>query len=411
MSARPAALLGLLATTAALAGCARKPPEPVKTPPPVVIVANPVVQSVSDYEDFAGRTEAYKVVELKPRVTGHLRNIYFKDGQDIEQGKPLFEIDDLTYRAQLAQAEAVLVKAKTQLQTAIDRFLIVEKGFKNGTEGEDQYLTAKGVMEAAEADVRSALAAVDVAATNLKFCRIHAPFDGRLSKSAVDEENLVKADETLLTTIVRLDEVYATFDIDEQSVLRRRKLIQKGALTSARVEPLVVKVAQADDDDFPLTGVVVFSDNQFDADTGTLRVRALIHNQKINTPPWYMLSPGQFVRVRVPLGPPRTATLVPEKAIGSDQGQRFVFVVSAKNVVERRNVAVGQQYGQLRVIETAPEDAPVTPSDRVIVEGLLRVRQGAEVNPKPLDGPKPTPAAKPAPAPAPPAAPAPRERK
>lgn len=410
MSARRTALIAFTVVAAALIGCSRKPPEPAKTPPPVVIVSNPVVQTVSDYEDFAGRTEAYKVVELKTRVTGHLRNIHFKDGQDIEQGKPLFEIDDLTYRAQLALAEASLAKAEKQLQTAAAKFSIIAEGFKGGTEGKDQYVTAEGVKLAAEADVKVARASLELAAANLRFCRVYAPFDGRLSKSMVDEETLVKADETLLTTIVRLDEMYATFDVDEQSVLRRRKLIQKGSVTSARNEPLVVQIAQADDDDFPLTGVIVFSDNQLVADTGTLRIRALVHNQRIKNTALYMLSPGQFVRVRVPLGAPRTAVLVPEKALGSDQGQRFVFVVNDKNTVERRNVIVGQQYGQNRVIETAPGDKTVTPSDRVIVEGLLRVRQGAEVNPKQFDAPKdkgrgPEPKVERA------VAPAPRERK
>lgn len=388
MSARCTAPLAFIAATAALLGCSRKPPDPVKTPPPVVIVANPVVQTVSDYEDFAGRTEAYKVVELKARVTGHLRNIFFKDGQDIEQGKPLFEIDDLTYRAQLAQAQAALVKAENHLRIAADTYGIVEEGFKGGTEGKEKYLAALGAKQEAESDVQSARAAVDLAATNLRFCRVYAPFDGRLSRSMVDEENLVKADETLLTNVVRLDEVYATFDVDEQSVLRRRKLIDRGSVSSSRSEPLTVRIGQADDDDFPLSGLVVFSDNQLDSDTGTLRVRALVHNRRIKNSPLYMLSPGQFVRVRVPLGAPRTAVLVPEKAIGSDQGQRFVFVVNAQNTVERRNVIVGQQYGQNRVIETAPGDKTVTPSDRVIVEGLLRVRQGAEVNPKQFDAPK-----------------------
>jgi multidrug efflux system membrane fusion protein len=138
----------------------------------------------------------------------------------------------------------------------------------------------------------------------------------------------------------------------------------------------------------------VFSDNQIDAGTGTLRVRALIHNPKIDRPPYYMLSPGQFVRIRMPVGPPRDAVLVPEKAIGSDQGQRYVFVVNDQNVVERRNVRVGQQYGTLRVVE----DNVVSPGDRVIVEGLLRVRPGAEVNPKPAPQQPKSPAGGAAPA-------------
>jgi RND family efflux transporter MFP subunit len=199
-----------------------------------------------------------------------------------------------------------------------------------------------------------------------------------LSKRAVDEENLVKADETLLTTVVRLDKLYATFDVDERTVIRVRRLIQAGGATSSREQPAEVKLALADDDDFSLTGSLVFTDNQIDADTGTLRARAEVTNPKLSRAPWFLLSPGQFVRVRVPIGPPRNAVLVPERAVGSDQGQRFVYVVNDKNAVERRNVRVGQLYGAMRVIE----DAAVAPKDRVIVDGLLRVRPGIEVNPK-----------------------------
>jgi multidrug efflux system membrane fusion protein len=164
-------------------------------------------------------------------------------------------------------------------------------------------------------------AAAQLAATNLRYCSIRAPFAGRLSKRFVDEENLIKADETALTTIVQLDHVYATFDIDERTVTRVRKLIDRGEVTSSRVQPLEVQIALADDDGFSLSGQVVFTDNQIDAGTGTLRVRASILNPRLSRAPWYMLSPGQFVRVRVPIGQPRDAVLVPEKAIGSTRGR------------------------------------------------------------------------------------------
>jgi multidrug efflux system membrane fusion protein len=388
MSTRCPLALALLSAAAGLAGCARKPPEPVKTPPPVVVVDRPVVQRVNDYEDFAGRTEPFKVVELKSRVTGYLKTIHFKDGQDIESGKPLFDIDDRAYKAELGKAKATLHKAREHLKTTTNTYSLVRQAYESGGESKDKLDIAAGDMAEAGADVELALAAVELAETNLHFCNITAPFDGRLSKRLVDEENLVKADETSLTTIVRLDEVYATFDVDERTVIRIRKLIFSGGAKSSRTEPLGVRVALADDDDFTLSGRVVFTDNQIDAGTGTLRVRAVIPNPRLAVAPWYLLSPGQFVRIRLPIGPPRDAVLVPEKAIGSDQGQRFVFVVNAENAVERRNVRVGQQYGQSRVIE----DGVLSPADRVIVEGLLRVRPGVEVNPKPVP-----PSGKPAP--------------
>jgi multidrug efflux system membrane fusion protein len=398
MRTRPILAVALAAALAVLVGCARKPPEPLKTPPPVVVVDRPVLQRVNDYEDFAGRTEAIKVVELKSRVTGYLKRIHFKDGQDIEEGKPLFDIDDRAYKAELGKAKAALHKAQDHLKTATDNYARVKQSYDGGGESKEKYDQTVGDLAEAKDDVELQMSAVELAETNLKFCRITAPFDGRLSKRLVDEENLIKADETLLTTIVRLDILYATFDVDERTAPRVTELVDNGDWLNKRLR---IHLALGDDshDDKPfgagtLVGHVVFVDNQIDPGTGTLRVRAEVPNPRRGLSPQPQLRPGQFVRVRVPLGEPHEAILVPEKAIGSDQGQRFVFVVNTDNTVERRNVRVGQQYGQSRVIE----DRVVTPSDRVIVEGLLRVRPGIEVNPKPA------PAAAPAQrAPAPPA--------
>lgn len=393
MSARHAAAILLLAFVTVLIGCARKPPEPVKTPPPVVVVDHPVARKVNDYEDFAGHTEPVKVVAVKSRVTGYLKSIHFKDGQDVEQGKKLFDIDERPFKAEVDKAYATLNKAKASFETATADYNRAEEQYGKGVIGKAEFDKAKGVMAEAKADIEYALAAIESAETNLRFCSIHAPFDGRLSMRLQHERDLIKGDETLLTTIVMLDEMYVTFDVDERTVMRVRKLIQKGEVTSSRQEPRRVQLALADDDDFTLSGVITFADNQIDAGTGTLRVRATITNTKIDRAPWYMISPGQFVRIRMPIGPPRDVILVPEKAIGSDQGQRFVFVVKTteetvvedgaskvvkKNIVERRNVRVGQQYGTMRVIE----DDVLSPSDSVIVEGQLRVRGGVEVNPK-----------------------------
>ncbi|MDY3560001.1 efflux RND transporter periplasmic adaptor subunit [Gemmata sp. JC673] len=379
MSTRHLFAAVFFACAVGLIGCARRPPEPVKTPPPVVYVSAPTVEKVNDYEDFAGRTEPYRVVELKSRVTGHLKKIHFRDGQDIEEGEPLFDIDGRVYRAQLEQSKAQLVKAEAHLKTATDNYTRVKDLYDRGVAGREDYDIKAGEKAEAEAEVSSVRAAANLAATNLRYCHIRAPFNGRLSKRFVDEENLVRADDTALTTIVQLDYLYATFDVDERTVTRVRKLIDRGEVTSSRVQPLQVQIALADDDGFTLSGQVVFTDNQIDAGTGTLRIRATILNPRLSRAPWYMLSPGQFVRVRLPIGQPRDAVLVPEKAIGSDQGQKFVYVLNAKNEVERRNVVVGQQYGRSRVIE----NGAVKPSDKVVVEGMLRVRPGIEVNPKP----------------------------
>jgi multidrug efflux system membrane fusion protein len=379
---RPLVAAGLLVAAAILAGCARKTPEPAKTPPPVVTVTAPVARLVSDYEDFTGRMEPVRVVEIKARVTGYLERVYFQDGQDITEGKPLFDIDRRLYKAEYDKATAALTKAQKHYKTMEANYTRAKIGYDKGSLGKEAYDVALGELGEAEADIGSATAAVELAETNLKFTRISAPFDGRLSKRMVDPSNLVKADETALTTIVALDTLYATFDVDERTVMKFRRLIEKGEVTSSREQPRPVRIGLADDEDaFPLTGLISFTDNQIDAGTGTLRVRATIRNPRLNRPPWYMLSPGQFVRVRLPIGNPRSALLVPEKAIGTDQGQKYVFVVNDRDEVERRNVRLGPQFGNFRVIE----DGVLKPADRVVVDGLLRVRPGAKVNPKPAE--------------------------
>lgn len=372
----------LVVAAASLAGCSRKPPEPAKTPPPVVTVTTPVARLITDYEDYTGRMEPVRMVELKSRVTGYLENIYFQDGQDITAGKPLFDIDRRLYKAEYDKAAAALNKAEQHFKTAQKNFKREDDSQKSGTGSREAYDKAAGDLAESEADIGSATAALELATANLRFTRISAPFDGRLSKRMVDPGNLVKADETALTTIVALDTLYATFDIDERTVMKFRKLIEKGEITSSREQPRSVQIATADDEDsFPLSGFLTFTDNQIDAGTGTLRVRATVRNPPLKRPPWYMLSPGQFVRVRLPIGNPRRALLIPEKSLGTDQGQKYVFVVNDRDEVERRNVRLGPQFGSFRVIE----DNVLKPGDRVIVDGLLRVRPGTKVNPKPAE--------------------------
>jgi multidrug efflux system membrane fusion protein len=382
MPTRPVAALLLFAAAAALAGCARKTPDPVPTRPADVVVDYPIARTITDYEDFTGRTEPVQAVELKARVTGYLENVYFKDGQDITAGKPLFDLDRRVYKAEYDKATAALTKAERHLKTMESNYQRAKFAHDRGSLAREAFDVAAGDLAEAEADVAFAAASLELADTNLKFTRVSAPFDGRLGKRLVDPGNLVKADETPLVTLVALDPLYAAFDVDERTVSRFRELIRKGEMTSSREEPRAVRIGTAaDDESFPLSGLITFTDNQFDAGTGTLRVRATVRNPKLDRPPWYMLSPGQFIRVRLPVGNPRPALLVPESALGSDQGRRFVFLVNDRNEVERRDVRLGPQFGTLRVIE----GDPLKPTDRVIVEGLLRVRPGAKVNPKPAD--------------------------
>jgi len=377
---RAVAILTAIAVT--LMGCARKTPDAAPSKPQTVSVTNPVSRMITDYEDFTGRTEPFKMVELRSRVTGYLSKIHFADGVDVSAGEPLFDIDPRVYKAEYDRGNAALGKAEKRFKTAALLFERVKASHDKGLVGKDALDVAQGQYDEAEADIAYAAAALELAETNLKFTHIAAPFSGRLSKRMVDAGNLVKADDTMLTTIVALDPIYVGFDIDERTVMRLRGLIKKGEIKSSRETTRYVQIGLAGDDDtFSLTGHIVFRDNQIDVGTGTLRMRAMLHNPEIERQPRYMLSPGQFVRVRLPIGNPRRAVLVPEKALGTNQGRKYVFVVNKDNKIEQRDVEIGAQHGEFRVIENQlmkPENR-VSPEDRIVVEGLLRVRTGLEV--------------------------------
>ncbi|MCE9565173.1 MAG: efflux RND transporter periplasmic adaptor subunit [Planctomycetes bacterium] len=372
----------LLAVAATLSGCARKTPDPAPAKAQTVTVTNPISRMITDYEDFTGRTEPYKMVELRSRVTGYLAKIHFDDGTDVSAGEPLFDIDPRVYKAEYDRGYAALGKAEKRFKTSALLFERVKASYDKGIVGKDALDIAQGQYDEAEADIAYAAAALELAETNLKFTHIAAPFSGRLSKRMVDPGNLVKADDTMLTTIVALDPIYVAFDIDERTVMRLRDLIKKGEIKSSRESTRHVQIGLAGDDDtFSLTGHIVFRDNQIDVGTGTLRLRALLHNPEIERQPRYMLSPGQFVRIRLPIGNPRKAVLVPERALGTNQGRKYLFVVTADNKVEQRDVEIGAQHGEFRVIENQlmkPEHR-ISPDDRIVVEGLLRVRTGSEV--------------------------------
>jgi multidrug efflux system membrane fusion protein len=184
----------------------------------------------------------------------------------------------------------------------------------------------------------------------------------------IDPSNLVKANDTILANIKSLDPIYATFDLDEQTLLRLRRLVREGKIVSARSEPVTVYIGLADEEGYSLAGVIEFIDNKVEAGTGTLRVRAEVKNDKL------FLSDGLFVRIRLPVGKPKPSLVIPEEALGSDQGQRYVYVLNDKDEVVYRAVKLGPQVERLRVIEEG-----VKPSDRVIVRGLQRVRPGVKV--------------------------------
>lgn len=360
---------------ALVAGCEKPPPKLADTKPTEVLFDRPAARKIVAYEDFTGRTEAVNAVDIRAQVTGYLHKVHFKDGADVRAGDPLFDIDPRTYQATADQAKATLTQAEARrdrVQRDFDRIgkLAASRDVAVSQEEVDK---VKGDKQEADAAVAAAKASLKLAEQNVDYTHIKAPFDGRLSKRAIDEGNVVKANDTVLTSIVTLDPIYATFDVDERTLLRIRRLIAKGEADSARLSDVKVMVALSDEDGFATEreGVISFIDNKVEAATGTLRLRATLTNKD------RLLSPGLFVRVRVFVGRKHDALLLPEEAIGSDQGLKFVYVLNEKDEVVYRRVALGQQDGKQRVIESG-----LTADDRVVVVGLQRVKQGAKVAPK-----------------------------
>jgi RND family efflux transporter MFP subunit len=361
----------VLAFGAVVAGCNKPVAKVAASKPPEVLFDRPTTKTVTDYEDFTGRTEAIATIDMRARVTGYLEKAFFRDGADVKQGEVLFEIDPRTYQAELDRTDALVKQNEAGLSRATLDFERETRMYKKGVVPKEEYDKSLDVRLEAEATLASARAMRATAALNFGFTKVISPVTGRISRRLVDPGNLVKADDTLLTTIVSVDPMYAYFDIDERTMLRLRRLRFEGKIKSSREKDLVVQIGLADEEGFSLTGTINFVDNRVDATTGTLRVRAAIPNAK------GFVSPGQFVRIRLPVGSPHDSIVVPEQALGTDQGVRFLYVLNDKDEVVYRKVKVGQLNEGNRVIESG-----ISTSDRVIVSGIQRVRPGSKATPK-----------------------------
>jgi RND family efflux transporter MFP subunit len=369
----------------------------------VVTVSKPVQKSVTEYKDFIGTTAAVEKVDVKPRVWGYLKKVNFTDGAEVNLGDVLYEIDPSTYQAALDAAEAKVRLDQAQLaynEAEYRRNLNLRRSGSVSQEDVEKSLAAR---DTAAASVQADQAQAAQSRLDLEYTKVIAPISGRMGRTEVTVGNLVQGGQaaaTLLATLVSQAPMYAYFDVDERTMQRVQKLIREGKYTSARRTPrqiltagvglmalrpgnfvgltdhfslprVPVTMALASDTGFPHQGSIDFVNNQVTASTGTLRVRAVFPNQE------RFLTPGEFVRVRVPIGNPHDAILVSDRALDSDQGQKFVYVVNDKNEVVNRPVTVGALYDGLREIEEG-----LNPDDRIIINGLQRVRPGVKVEPK-----------------------------
>jgi RND family efflux transporter MFP subunit len=364
--------LAIIAVLALVFGCGRQ--QQVAPPPPEVSVAQPVVKEVTEWDDFTGRLEPIKSVEVRARVSGWLDSIHFKDGQLVKTGDLLFVIDPRPYEAEAERTRAELKRAEAQRNLGLQNLQRAEKLVGGSVIAQEQFDTRRNEYEIAAANVLEAQAAAKAAELNLEFTQVKAPIDGRISRRFVDEGNFVTGGSTqssLLTTIVPFNPLYATFDADERLVLKYTRLDLSGERRSSRETPNPVRIALADEREFSHQGTMDFVDNRLDPETGTLRARALIENSD------GLLTPGLFVRVQLKGRGPYSALLIPDEAIGTDQSERFVMVVDQEGLAQRRFVTPGRLYEGLRAVEKG-----LTPEDRVIVSGLMRVRPGMPVKVK-----------------------------
>jgi RND family efflux transporter MFP subunit len=354
------------------------------TPPPtpLVQVSLPIAKETSDYEDFTGRTDAVSSVQIRARVSGYLVKVHFTDGKIVHQGDLLYEIDPRPFQADLDQAKGQLEQLQSQkklLDIQVERYRKLAQTQAGSQQELDQYLAQQagniGALKAAQAQV-------DRAALNLDFTKITAPITGQIGRTLLTVGNLVNADQTELTTLVSMDPMYAYFDVEEPTVLRIRKMIREGVIPTRNTREIAVHMGLADDTarKFPLQGTLNFVNNTVDAQTGTIQVRGLFANSVTSDGKPPMLSPGMFVRVRLPMGLPHQVLLVNERAIGTDQGQKFVYVIGPKNQVAYRPVKLGLVFDGLRAVESG-----LKPGERVVVNGLQRIRPGIAVQAETVD--------------------------
>jgi membrane fusion protein, multidrug efflux system len=365
-------------TATALGGCHGQPGQVAPPQAPAVPVSRPVQQEVTDYVDFTGRTDAVQAVNVIARVTGYLVQMPFKEGAEVKKGDLLFKVDPRPYQAQFDQANGQVGLYQAQLELAKVTYTRFSELFKSNPGAVskqllDQY---KAQVAEAEAQLKAFQASLEVYRLNLDFTNVTSPIDGRVSRYYLTLGNLVNQDQTLLTTVVSQDPMYAYFDTDEPTLLRLLRAVSEGRIKPARDGKNRVLMGLQDEDGFPHEGTVDFVNNQVNPTTGSITMRGVFPNPELPGEV-RLLRPGMFVRIRLPVSPPHPALLVIDRAIGSDQGMKYVYVVDADNKVQYRRVTTGPlQDNGLRVIEQG-----LKPDDRVVVGSLQQIRPRMEVRP------------------------------
>ena len=361
-------ILFIAASLGVLSGCDAEPQGAQMPAAPTVSVAQVVSERLTEWDEFTGRIQAPDSVQLRPRVSGYIDFTAFEEGAFVEEGQPLFFIDNRPFKAQVKRLKADLIDAESQLELAKREYVRAQDLIKRKAISEELLDTRYARQEQAKARVASVSAALEIAKLDLSYTRVTAPISGRISNAMITKGNYVKAGESVLTTIVSTKEVYAYFDADEQTYLKYAELARKGERPSSRDTRNPVYMGLASDQDFPYQGVIDFVDNKVNETTGTIRGRAIFDNQDGS------LIPGLFARIKLVGSASYEGILITDKAIGTDLTNKFVLVLDDANTVQYRPVQLGEKVNGLRIIKSGLKEG-----EKIVVNGLQRVRPGSPV--------------------------------
>jgi RND family efflux transporter MFP subunit len=355
-------------------GCNERGNAAASPPRPQVSVAAVVLKKVKDWDEFTGRLQAVETVEIRPRVSGYIDKVAFTEGGLVKAGDLLFVIDPRPYKADYDRAAADVKRYKTALELARIESARVQKLEQSGAVSQEELDERTSTVAQAEANVAGAEATLEAAALNLNFTRVTSPIAGRVGRAEVTRGNLVTGGSnggTLLSSVVSMDPIYLYFDADEQSYLRYTKMARDGERPSSRSTANPVQVGLANEEGFPHSGIMDFVDNQLNPQSGTIRGRAVLSNKD------GQFTPGLFARIQLLGSGEYEAVLIDDRAVNTDQNQKYVLVLGAGDIIEYRKVKLGRLIDGLRVVREG-----LKPGDVIVVNGAQRVHPGVTVAPQ-----------------------------
>ena len=368
-----ASIAGVTVCSLLLIGGCGKSGGGAQPPPPQVSVAQVLEKRVKDWDEFTGRLQAVETVEIRPRVSGYIDKLAFTEGSQVRRGDLLFVIDPRPYQAEYDRAAADVKRYKTALELARIELARVQRLKDSGAVSQEELDERKSTVAQAEANLGGAEAALEAASLNLNFTRVTSPIDGRVSRAEVTRGNLVTGGTnggTLLSSVVSMNPMYLYFDADEQSYLRYSQIAHSvGPGSNSAQNP--VQVGLANEDGFPHLGTLDFVDNQLNPQTGTIRARAVLENKN------GQFTPGLFARVQLLVSGEYSAILIEDRAVNTDQNQKYVLLLGANNQIEYRQVKLGRVIEGLRIVREG-----LKPGDVIVVNGAQRVHPGVTVTPQ-----------------------------